>query len=130
VPDHASHQDVESEKPIDDDNGGGAWSKVSGGLYMNREVVLENQTRTSTPQPNNLHRSYTNSTPLQQVPIHTTTHPKMSNPGNIVGGHKANLNNPNTSEESKQHSRDVLNNEFNGGDVESASDQGKNPNNV
>merc|ERR1711974_456324 len=86
--------------------------------------------RTSTPQPNNLHRSHTNSTPLQQVPIHTTTHPKMSNPGNIVGGHKANLNNPNTSEESKQHSRDVLNNEFNGGDVESASDQGKNPNNV
>ena len=97
---------------------------------MNREVVLENQTRTSTPQPNNLHRSHTNSTPLQQVPIHTTTHPKMSNPGNIVGGHKANLNNPNTSQESKQHSRDVLNNEFNGGDVESASDQGKNPNNV
>lgn len=54
----------------------------------------------------------------------------MSNTGNIVGGHKANINNPNTSEESKQHSRDVLNNEFNGGDVESASDQNKNPNNV
>ena len=54
----------------------------------------------------------------------------MSNPSNIVGGHKANLNNPNTSEESKQHSRDVLNTEFNCGDVESSSDQGKNPNNV
>lgn len=34
----------------------------------------------------------------------------------IAGGHKANLNNPNTSEESKQHSKQVLENEFNGGD--------------
>lgn len=34
----------------------------------------------------------------------------------VAGGHKANLNNPNTSEESKQHSREVLENEFNGGD--------------
>lgn len=34
----------------------------------------------------------------------------------IAGGHKANLNNPNTSEEAKQHSREVLDNEFNGGD--------------
>ncbi|KAL8804139.1 MAG: hypothetical protein Q9182_002773 [Xanthomendoza sp. 2 TL-2023] len=52
----------------------------------------------------------------------------MSNPGNIVGGHKANLNNPNTSEESKQHSKEVLDQEFNGGNVDSSSD--KNPNNV
>ncbi|KAL8684920.1 MAG: hypothetical protein Q9224_006065 [Gallowayella concinna] len=69
----------------------------------------------------------------------------MSNPGNIVGGHKANLNNPSTlliipplwssidqypdtSEESKQHSKEVLNQEFNGGNVESSGD--KNPNNV
>ena len=34
----------------------------------------------------------------------------------IAGGHKANINNPNTSEESKQHSKQVLDNEFNGGD--------------
>lgn len=34
----------------------------------------------------------------------------------IAGGHKANINNPNTSEESKQHSKQVLENEFNGGD--------------
>jgi hypothetical protein len=34
----------------------------------------------------------------------------------IAGGHKANLNNPNTSEEAKQHSREVLENEFNSGD--------------
>ena len=71
----------------------------------------------------------------------------MSNPGNIVGGHKANLNNPSTSlvflsnitklltslldtsEESKQHSKEVLDNEFNGGDVDTGSDN-KNPNNV
>ncbi|KAI0197119.1 Conidiation protein 6-domain-containing protein [Xylaria flabelliformis] len=49
----------------------------------------------------------------------------------IAGGHKANLNNPKTSEESKQHSREVLDNEFNGGDVAgSADDHEKNPNNV
>ncbi|KAL2206107.1 hypothetical protein CC79DRAFT_1369537 [Sarocladium strictum] len=49
----------------------------------------------------------------------------------IAGGHKANLNNPNSSEESKQHSREVLENEFNGGDVPSAQDnKEKNPNNV
>lgn len=54
----------------------------------------------------------------------------MSNPGNIVGGHKANLNNPNTSDEAKENSRQVLDQEFNGGNVESASDSNKNPNNV
>ncbi|KAI9814171.1 MAG: hypothetical protein M1827_003337 [Pycnora praestabilis] len=54
----------------------------------------------------------------------------MSNPGNIVGGHKANINNPNTSEEAKQHSKEVLDQEFNGGDVPSAGDKDKNPNNV
>ncbi|KAL8949784.1 MAG: hypothetical protein Q9222_004127 [Ikaeria aurantiellina] len=52
----------------------------------------------------------------------------MSNPGNIVGGHKANLNNPNTSEEAKQHSKEVLDNEFNGGNVDKSGD--KNPQNV
>ncbi|KAL8708363.1 MAG: hypothetical protein Q9220_006743 [cf. Caloplaca sp. 1 TL-2023] len=52
----------------------------------------------------------------------------MSNPGNIVGGHKANLNNPNTSEESKQHSKEVLDSEFNGGNVDKSGD--KNPQNV
>ncbi|KAF2849137.1 hypothetical protein T440DRAFT_469560 [Plenodomus tracheiphilus IPT5] len=55
-----------------------------------------------------------------------------ANSGNVIGGHKANLNNPNTSEESKQHSREVLDNAENGGEVESASksDGDKNPNNV
>ncbi|KAI4757360.1 hypothetical protein E4T52_10719 [Aureobasidium sp. EXF-3400] len=32
----------------------------------------------------------------------------MSNIGNVIGGHKANLHNPNTSEESKQHSLEVI----------------------
>lgn len=32
----------------------------------------------------------------------------MSNIGNIIGGHKANLSNPNTSEKSKQHSLEVI----------------------
>ncbi|KAL8685050.1 MAG: hypothetical protein Q9218_008002, partial [Villophora microphyllina] len=66
------------------------------------------------------------------------------NAGNVVGGHKANLNNPSTpcsswvgppiltdpdtSEESKQHSKEVLDQEYNGGNVESSGD--KNPNNV
>ncbi|KAF4550677.1 Conidiation-specific protein 6 [Elsinoe fawcettii] len=49
--------------------------------------------------------------------------------GNVVGGHKANLNNPNTSEESKQHSKQVLDNEFNGGEIEK-DEPSKNPGNV
>ncbi|KIL68933.1 hypothetical protein M378DRAFT_158083 [Amanita muscaria Koide BX008] len=32
------------------------------------------------------------------------------NPGNVIGGHKANLKNPQTSEEAKEHSRHVLDN--------------------
>jgi len=55
---------------------------------------------------------------------------EMSNPGNVAGGHKANLNNPNTSEESKQHSREVLEQELDGGNVSSNTDENKNPNNV
>lgn len=31
----------------------------------------------------------------------------------VIGGHKANLHNPNTSAESKDHSRDVLKEDFN-----------------
>ncbi|KAI1270238.1 conidiation protein 6 [Xylariaceae sp. FL1019] len=55
----------------------------------------------------------------------------MPTDAQIAGGHKANLNNPNTSEEAKQHSREVLDNEFNGGDVAGAGDnEDKNPNNV
>ncbi|EOD48357.1 conidiation-specific protein 6 [Neofusicoccum parvum] len=53
----------------------------------------------------------------------------MSNPGNIIGGHKANLNNPNTSDEAKQHSKEVLDQEFDGGNIPQA-DQNKNPGNV
>lgn len=53
----------------------------------------------------------------------------MSNAGNVVGGHKANLNNPNTSEESKQHSKEILDQEFNGGNIEKDSGE-KNPQNV
>jgi hypothetical protein len=34
----------------------------------------------------------------------------------VAGGHKANINNPNTSEESKQHSKQVLEEQFDGGD--------------
>lgn len=34
----------------------------------------------------------------------------------VAGGHKANLKNPNTSEESKQYSKQVLDQEFDGGD--------------
>lgn len=34
----------------------------------------------------------------------------------IAGGHKATLNNPNVSDEAKQHSKKVLDEEFNGGD--------------
>jgi hypothetical protein len=34
----------------------------------------------------------------------------------VAGGHKANLKNPNTSQESKENSKKVLDNEYNGGD--------------
>ncbi|KAJ3554344.1 hypothetical protein NPX13_g10638 [Xylaria arbuscula] len=55
----------------------------------------------------------------------------MASEAQVAGGHKATLNNPNVSDEAKQHSREVLDNEFNGGDVPSASDnKDKNPNNV
>jgi len=74
--------------------------------------------------------------------------------GNVIGGHKANINNPSmsseqftscscyyillslilivtdTSEESKQHSREILDNEYDGGNIETHSDENKNPNNV
>ncbi|KAM5364757.1 hypothetical protein ACJZ2D_011357 [Fusarium nematophilum] len=49
----------------------------------------------------------------------------------IAGGHKATINNPNTSQEAKEHSRQVLENEFNGGNVPKAEDnKDKNPGNV
>ncbi|KAG5752540.1 hypothetical protein H9Q69_004811 [Fusarium xylarioides] len=49
----------------------------------------------------------------------------------VAGGHKATINNPNTSEEAKENSRQVLENEFNGGDVTGAEDnKEKNPGNV
>ncbi|KAI9883901.1 MAG: hypothetical protein M1823_004315 [Watsoniomyces obsoletus] len=54
----------------------------------------------------------------------------MVNPGNVAGGHKATINNPNVSEEAKQHSKEVLENEFNGGDVGKTKNDNKNPNNV
>jgi hypothetical protein len=72
----------------------------------------------------------------------------MSNPGNVAGGHKANLNNPSssraiislyinvtnmaldTSEESKQHSRDVLENDPEAFESQTGDDHDKNPNNV
>lgn len=53
-----------------------------------------------------------------------------NNAGNVIGGHKANISNPNTSEESKQHSREVLDNEYNGGDMQTRPSEDKNPNNV
>ncbi|MCJ1352871.1 MAG: hypothetical protein MMC33_002855 [Icmadophila ericetorum] len=54
----------------------------------------------------------------------------MSNLGNVVGGHKANLNNPNTSEESKQHSREVLEGELSDVQIGATDDSNKNPNNI
>ncbi len=41
-----------------------------------------------------------------------------------------NANNPDTSDESKQHSKDVLDQEYNGGDIDTSSGGEKNPNNV
>ncbi|KAI1140450.1 hypothetical protein F5Y05DRAFT_318559 [Hypoxylon sp. FL0543] len=55
----------------------------------------------------------------------------MPSEAQIAGGHKATLNNPNVSQEAKDHSKQVLDNEFNGGDVPRAGDDdNKNPGNV
>ncbi|OAQ77063.1 conidiation protein 6 domain-containing protein [Purpureocillium lilacinum] len=55
----------------------------------------------------------------------------MPTEAQIAGGHKATLNNPNVSDEAKEHSRQVLDNEFNGGDVPKSGDnENKNPGNV
>jgi len=55
----------------------------------------------------------------------------MPTDAQVAGGHKATINNPNVSDEAKQHSRQVLENEFNGGDVPKSGDnEDKNPNNV
>ncbi|OTA70300.1 conidiation protein 6, partial [Hypoxylon sp. EC38] len=55
----------------------------------------------------------------------------MPTEAQIAGGHKATLSNPKTSQEAKDHSKQVLENEFNGGDVPKAGDDSdKNPGNV
>ena len=63
--------------------------------------------------------------------VKSTSIPRTMSETQRAGGHKANLNNPNTSEESKQHSRDILD-----GDLKDAaqrggqgSQEGKNPGN-
>ncbi|RMJ10865.1 hypothetical protein CDV36_009489 [Fusarium kuroshium] len=49
----------------------------------------------------------------------------------IAGGHKATINNPNTSQEAKEHSKKVLHEEFNDGNIPKAGDnKEKNPGNV
>ncbi|KIL96486.1 hypothetical protein FAVG1_01230 [Fusarium avenaceum] len=47
----------------------------------------------------------------------------------VAGGHKTTINNPNTSDEAKENSRQVLENEFNGGDG-AGDNKEKNPGNV
>ncbi|KAF8471754.1 conidiation protein 6 [Kalaharituber pfeilii] len=38
------------------------------------------------------------------------------NPGNVIGGHKATISNPTRSEAAKQHSQQVLEEEYGGGE--------------
>ena len=58
----------------------------------------------------------------QQLPQQTLTLYQLSTntfkmtDAQVAGGHKAAINNPNVPEESKEHSREVLEKEFNGGD--------------
>ncbi|KAI1454479.1 conidiation protein 6 [Annulohypoxylon moriforme] len=55
----------------------------------------------------------------------------MPTEAQVAGGHKATLNNPKVSQGAKEHSKQVLENEFNGGDVPKAGDdENKNPGNV
>lgn len=61
---------------------------------------------------------------------HLKSHTSEMSARQQAGGHKANLSNPNTSEESKQHSREVLDGEL-GEQAQSQehSHEGKNPGN-
>ncbi|KAK6842544.1 conidiation protein 6 [Apiospora arundinis] len=55
----------------------------------------------------------------------------MPTDAQVAGGHKATINNPNSSKEAVENSKRVLENEFNGGDVPHADDnKEKNPGNV
>ncbi|RMZ70801.1 conidiation 6 [Pyrenophora seminiperda CCB06] len=89
---------------------------------------MRRSTSTTTVSSSSHHTS-TNTT--LSIPPPTNN---MSNPGNVIGGHKANLNNPNTSDEAKQHSKEVLQEIENGGAVPTSSSSSgngdKNPNNV
>merc|ERR1711959_425087 len=82
-------------------------------------------THSNAPINNSAHQTTT--------PLHHQSPTIIMSDAQIAGGHKANLKNPNTSDESKQHSKAVLENEFNGGDVPHAGErdnENKNPNNV
>ncbi|MCJ1387376.1 hypothetical protein MMC18_000219 [Xylographa bjoerkii] len=54
----------------------------------------------------------------------------MSNASNVVGGHKANLANPNTSEDSKARSKEILDGELADVEINVNSMEGKNPSNI
>jgi len=55
----------------------------------------------------------------------------MANPGNVAGGYKATISNPNTSEEAKDHAREVLENMESTGEVPTRDDDSnKNTGNV
>lgn len=69
---------------------------------------------TSSNPPTYLNFNTTRVT-LPSTSISTTNTTNMPSEAQIAGGHKANLNNPNTSEESKQHSREVLENDLSDG---------------
>ncbi|EXJ93617.1 hypothetical protein A1O1_02009 [Capronia coronata CBS 617.96] len=49
---------------------------------------------------------------------------------NKARGYKSTLSNPNTSDEAKQHAKEVLDNELNGGDVPLSDEGDKDPKNV
>ncbi|RFU28295.1 hypothetical protein B7463_g8035, partial [Scytalidium lignicola] len=49
---------------------------------------------------------------------------------NKARGYKAAISNPNVSDEAKQHAKEVLDNELQGGNVEVSDEGGKDPGNV
>ncbi|KAG9014028.1 hypothetical protein FRB94_000225 [Tulasnella sp. JGI-2019a] len=54
----------------------------------------------------------------------------MSEPTRVAGGHKATINNPNTSEEAKEHSKQVLADMEGSGELHTSRDGMKNTGNV
>ena len=81
---------------------------VAGGL----KATLNNPNVSQEAKDNAQERldSLEGGAPVEEVMSGSTGHKTSGekNPGNVAGGYKATLNNPNVSDEAKQHAKEVL----------------------